>query len=346
MENQKETKLKLFLGILAIALCGSLVMNYMLLSANDNAATQDNDEAVDEVSSQEEPATPSLPVTQLTPYVISQSDYAIKGGKYKARIVLAVDDTTYHQEFYVDGKRLNTNGVYEVQTSSVGLKKYSGSVSYVDPVSGDSIRKSFIGNYSVGEPAVTISNTDFNIMYSNYENKFAISVPGVSNDKVKVSVSGAQVKQQSGLWVIVPEESVKSVKINVSAEIEGKMLPMGIRDYRVKRLPAPQAYLSVREREYASGSVIPFSSFMHQSAKLIASYGPDGLLSLPFKITSFTVMINGVMTKCEGNHFSKEVLDRIAKLKAGSMIVITDINAVTPDGDKEYRLTPILFELK
>lgn len=345
MENPKETKLKLLAGILVIALCGSVVMNYMLLSHNHNEAASDNVAAAEETE-QEEPASPSTPVCQLMPYVISQSDYAIKGGKYKARIVLAVDDTTYHQEFYVDGKRLNTNGVYEVQTSSVGLKKYSGSVSYVDPVSGDSIRKPFIGSYSVGEPAVTISNTDFNIMYSNYENKFAISVPGVSNDKVKVSVSGAQVKQQSGLWVIVPEETSRLVKVTVSAEIDGKMLPMGIRDYRVKRLPAPQAYLSVREREYASGSVIPFSSFMHQSAKLIASYGPDGLLSLPFKITSFTVMINGVMTKCEGNHFSKEVLDRIAKLKAGSMIVITDINAVTPDGDKEYRLTPILFELR
>lgn len=343
MENQKETKLKLFVGILAIALCGSVAMNYMLLSPDHNDATQDETAAEETV--QEEVITPAIPVSQMTPYIIPQSDYVIKGFPYKARIVLAVDDTTYQQQFYVEGKRLNKNGRYEAVPSTIGLKKYSGSVSYVDPVSGDTIRKSFIGNYSVGEPAVTISNTDFNIMYSNYENKFAISVPGVSNDKVKVSVSGAQVKQQSGLWVIVPGESAKSVKINVSAEIEGKMLPMGTRDYRVKRLPAPQAFFSFHEKEYASGSNIPRSSLMHQSAKLIASYGPDGLLSLPFKISSFEVMINGVMTKCKGDRFSEEVLDRIAKLKVGSMIAFTDIKAVTPAGDKEIRLDPVFYRI-
>lgn len=343
MENQKENKLKLFVGILAIALCGSVVMNYMMLSSNNNADVQD-DPATEETAVQEKPATPAARTSELTPYVISQSDYAIKGCKYKARIVLAVDDTTYHQEFYVDGKRLNNNGVYEVQTSSVGLKKYSGSVSYVDPVSGDSIQKSFSGNYSVCEPAVAVSNVDMNVMYRGYENKFSISVPGVSNDKVKVSVAGAAVKQSNNLWIIVPDESTRYVKVTVSAEIEGKMLPMGTRDYRVKPLPTPQAYFSARDKEYASGSFITPSIFLHQSAKLIASYGPDGLLSLPFKITSFTVMINGVMTKCEGNHFSKEVLDRIAKLKKGSMIVINDIKAETPTGNS-ILLAPVFYTL-
>lgn len=342
MENQKENKLKLFVGILAIALCGSVVMNYMLLSSNHNEATQ-NEAAIEETV-QEEITTPAVTASQMSPYIIPQSDYVIKGGKYKAQIVLAVDDTTYRQQFYVEGKRLNKNGVYETVASTIGLKKYTGSVSYVDPFTGDSVQKSFSGNYSVGEPAVAVSNVDMNIMYRGYENKFSISVPGVSNDKVKVSVAGATIKQSNNLWIIVPDESTRYVKVNVSAEIDGKMLPMGCKDYRVKPLPAPQAYFSARDKEYASGSFITPSIFLHQSAKLIASYGSDGLLSLPFKITSFTVMINGVMTKCEGNHFSKEVLDRIAKLKKGSMIVITDINAVTPTGNS-ILLAPVFYTL-
>lgn len=338
MENLKEARLKLCIGVLVIALLGSIAMNYMLLNHDD--ATQKN--AVVEEAVQEEPSTPSPMV--LTPYVISQSDYVIQGDQYKAQIVLAVDNTTYHQEYYVEGKRLNTNGVYEVAASSVGMKKYKGSVAYVDPVTGDSIQKSFSGNYTVSQPAVTISNTELNMMYSNYDNKFAISVPGVSNDKVKVSATGATVKQKSDLWIIVPGESSRIVTINVSAEINGKTLPIGSRDYRVKRLPIPQAYFSARDKEYFSGSMIPPSTLTHSSGTIIASYGPDGLLNVPFTVSSFATTINGITTKAEGDHLSNEQRAMINKMKAGSTLVIKDIRAHTPNGHTLI-LAPIVLTL-
>jgi len=191
---------------------------------------------------------------------------------------------------------------------------------------------------------VTISNTDLNIMYRGYENKFSISVPGVSNDKVKVSVTGAQVKQQGGLWIITPGEGAKSVKISVNAELDGKMQPMGSQEYRVKALPDPQAYFSARDKEYASGSNIAPSTLTHNTGVITASYGPDGLLDLPFKVTKFRTIINGVTTESNGNKFTRDQLNQIGKLKKGGLVVLQDIRAVGPGG-QEKRLSPIILTL-
>jgi len=340
MENQKERKLKFLVAFLIIVLFGSVAWNYILFSSNDRSTTPEN-----VAMTEEETTTPLTSVIQLTPYVISTSDYVMRGDKYSAQVVLAVDDTTYHPEFYIDGAKLNGRGVYEVLASSVGMKKYTGWVSYIDPVSGDSIRKSFNGKYTVNEPAVVISNTDLNLMYSNYENKFSISVPGVPNDKITVSATGATVKQNNGLWGIIPEESSRAVKISVSAEIDGKIRLMGTKDYRVKQLPSPQVYLSVKDREYGSGSSVALNLLANKDATLVASYGPDGLLMVPFKITSFAVTLNGIILKAEGNHFSEAQLGRIHKAMKGSVLVIQDICAQTPNG-KNLRLDPIVLTVK
>ena len=284
-----------------------------------------------------------LRVNKLNAYVIPNSNYVIRGGKYSAQIILAAVDSTQRPEYYVEGQRINDHGIYEVSASGVGLKKYSGWIAYQNPSTGEMENLPFNSEYSVGEPAVTISNTDLNIMYRGYENKFSISVPGVSNDKVKVSVNGAQLKQQGGLWIITPGESAKSVTITVSAELDGKMQPMGSKEYRVKALPKPGAYFKSGEKEYSDGN-ISRGALLNSSATVIASYGPDGLLDLPYQITAFKVNINGVISEAKGNKFTRDQFDRLGKLKMGAIVVITDIRAKGPDG-KEVRLSPIPLSL-
>ena len=284
-----------------------------------------------------------LRVNKLQAYVIPNSNYVIRGGKYSAQIILAAVDSTQRPEYYVDGQRINDQGRYEVATSSVGLRKYSGWIAYQDPSTGEKQNLPFRSEYSVGEPAVTISNTDLNIMYRGYENKFAISVPGVANDKLKISVNGASVSQQGVLWIIKPTDNAKNVTISVTAELDGKMQPMGSQEYRVKALPKPGAYFKSGENEYSDGN-ISRGALLNKSATVIASYGPDGLLDLPFQITSFKVNINGTLTEAKGNKFTRDQLDRLGKLKMGAIVVITDIRAKGPDG-KETRLSPIPLSL-
>jgi gliding motility-associated protein GldM len=284
-----------------------------------------------------------LRVNKLNAYVIPNSNYVIRGGKYTARIILAAVDSTQTPEYYIEGQRINDHGIYEVAASGVGLKKYSGWISYQNPSTGEMENLPFNSEYSVGEPAVTISNNDLNIMYRGYDNKFSISVPGVANDKVKVSVSGAAVHQQGGLWIIKPGDGPKTVTISVSAELDGKMQPMGSKEYRVKALPKPGAYFKSGEKEYNEGN-ISRGALLNNSATVIASYGPDGLLDLPYQITAFKVNVNGVISEARGNKFTREQLDRMGKLKMGAIVIITDIRAKGPDG-KEVRLAPIPLSL-
>ena len=285
-----------------------------------------------------------LRVNKLNAYVIPNSNYVIRGGKYTAHIILAAVDSTQRPEYYVEGQRINDQGVYEVSASGVGLKKYSGWIAYQNPSTGEMENLPFSSEYSVGEPAVTISNNDLNIMYRGYENKFSISVPGVANDKVKVTVNGASVKQQGGIWIIKPGDAAKSVSISVSAELDGRMQPMGSKEYRVKALPRPGAYFKSGENEYNGEKPIPRSGLLNPSATVIASYGPDGLLDLPFQIAGFRANINGVYLESKGNKFTREQLDRLGKLKPGNSVIITDIRAKGPDG-KEIRLSPIPLTL-
>ena len=285
-----------------------------------------------------------LRVNKLNAYVIPNSNYVIRGGKYSAQIILAAVDSTQRPEYYVEGQRLNDHGIYEVAASGIGVKKYSGWIAYQNPSTGEMENLPFSSEYSVGEPAVTISNNDLNIMYRGYDNKFSISVPGVANEKVKVNVNGASVRQQGGVWIIKPGDNTKSVTISVSAELDGKMQSMGSRDYRVKALPKPGAYFKSGENEYNGERPIPRSALLNTASTVIASYGPDGLLDLPFQITGFRANINGVLVESKSNKFSKEQLDRMAKLKPGNSVIITDIRAKGPDG-KETRLSPIPLTL-
>ena len=284
-----------------------------------------------------------LRVNKLNAYVIPNSNYVIRGGRYTAQIILAAVDSTQRPEYYIEGQRINDQGIYEVAASGVGLKKYSGWIAYQNPSTGEMENLPFQSEYSVGEPAVTISNTDLNIMYRGYDNKFSISVPGVSNDKVKVSVSGASVHQSGGLWIIKPGEGSKSVTIAVSAELDGRMQSMGNKEYKVKALPTPSAWFSAKDKEYTSGNIAP-SVITNAAGVITASYGPDGLLDLPFKVTGFRAIINGMTSQSNGNQFTKDQLAQIGKLKKGANVIIQDIRAEGPGGQKK-NLSPLVFTL-
>ena len=275
-----------------------------------------------------------LRVNKLNAYVIPNSRNVIRGGKYTAQIILAAIDSTQTPEYYVEGQRINDQGIYEVPASALGTKKFHGWISYLNPTSNQMEQLPFESEYSVMEPSVTISNTDLNIMYRGFDNKFSVSVPGIAPDKLRVTVNGATARQQGGLWIIKPNSGVRSVSISVSAEIDGKVQSMGSKEYKVKALPKPQAFLKYGDAEYDGNAGIPRNAIISPQSQIIASYGPDGLLDLPFRVVSFKANINGVFTESQGNKFSRDQLNRIEKLKKGQQVTITDIRAESPSGER------------
>ena len=268
-------------------------------------------------------------------------EYIMQGQHYRARIVSAMLDTTDVPKVFINGQEI-TNGVYDVACGTPGQYKYSGYMM----VTGDTTRHSFTGQYTVGAPSATISNTDLNIMYRDYNNPFSISVPGTPDDKVKVSCSGASVSKSGKLWIIVPKGAAERLNIEVAAEVDGKIMPMGKQEYRVKDLPTPNAYFAKGNNYYPDDKgCVPRKDLLDASAKVVADYGPDGLVQAKFTISSFSVKLpSGKVLPCTGDKIDKKVLGELNKLKAGSQVTIVSIKAKNPGG-KEVAMRPLPLQM-
>ncbi len=283
-----------------------------------------------------------LRVNKMEALVIPSSRYVIQGAKYSAQIVLAAIDTTQKPTYMINGSRIGDNGIYEFTANGIGTHTYNGTIDIKDP-SGSIVSYPFESDYSVGEPSVTISNTDLNIMYRDYDNKFSISVPGIANDKLNVQAKGATIKQEKGMWLIRPNTNSKEVTIMVAAELNGRMESMGEGKYRVKELPTPGAYFKSGKIEIAEGR-ISRSALLNEDASVIASYGPDGLLDLKYTITSFHLRTPIGLRPSNSNKFTKQQLADLKKLKQGAMVTITNIRAKGQNG-KEVPLRGVFLTL-
>lgn len=267
-------------------------------------------------------------------------DYVIKGQRYQARIVSAMVDTNQVPRVFIDGVEYE-NGIYDVPASVPGPHEYCGYMLVGD----DTTKYNFCGKYLVGEPTATVSNTDLNIIYRGYDNPFSISVPGVSPDKLEVRCAGAAVSKSKDLWIIKPGDAVKDVAtIEVFAKMDGKTVSMGQTQYRVKNLPKPDAYFEINGVP-TEDTRIARSALLNRNNKIIASYGPDGLIQAKFTITSFQFKTpTGAAFVVKGDAFDARSIEVIRKLKQGNMITLQYIKAMGPDG-KEVQLRPLPIEL-
>ena len=206
-------------------------------------------------------------------------------------------------------------------------------------------RVPFTREFTVGEPSATISNTDLNIMYRGYNNPFSISVPGVSADQLEVKCKQASVKKQNNVWVIKPNaNSADALAIEVYANMGGRSMLMGSHKYRVKNLPRPDAYFEING-EVTEDTKISLRHLTDPKTKIVASYGPDGLIQAKFDIVGFQVKLQtGASLAVRGDRFDAKVLAAIKKLKQGNTINIMYIKAKGPDG-QEVQLRGLPIEL-
>ncbi len=286
-----------------------------------------------------------LRVNKFSAHIIPSAKYVMKGQKYSAQVLFAAIDSTQALEYYVNGQKLNSKGVYEVIANNVGPQKIKGQIGYKDP-QGVMQYLAFEDDYMVTEPAATISNTELNIIYRTHPNPFSISVPGVSSDLLEVKCSHAKViKQADGQWIINPPKNTPDrLTIEVYANVNGTMLAMGAQEYRVRDLPKPSAYFEV-DGELIDEGKVSFVKLRNPNNKFIASYGADGLVQAKFEIVSFQVRLpSGTSISVQGNQFNKRALDAISKLQLGSTIIIMSIKAKGQDG-AEQSLKSLVIEL-
>lgn len=278
-------------------------------------------------------------VNKILPLIVPNSSYVMKGSKYSAQIVLSAVDSTAKPTYYINGQRLNDDGIYEVSATQTGTFKYSGSIRLPLPGVLDTTQYNewtFEGEYVVGEPSATISNEDLNVVYRGIDNKFSISVPGVGIDDIDVRVAGGTAKKISGGRYIINPTQDEDITITVSADMEGKSVQMGSVKYRVKYIPDPKSFVQYRDaggviRQIQEGRLskdILRSNDFH----IIASYGEDELIQANFEVISFTMTTIYGSVNADGSRLTKRQLTDIDRLERNDIITFKNIKAKGPDG--------------
>jgi gliding motility-associated protein GldM len=279
-------------------------------------------------------------VNQIKAYVIANSENVVRGGAYRANIILSAEDSTQRPNVYVNGRMLDPSrrGLFEITTSKSGIFPVQG---YLEMRRGDGTLQKypFAQKYTVVEPMATISNTLMNVLYAGINNKVSISVPGVPNNLINATINNGSLSRSGDVWIAKPTAIGKECVISVTATMDGRSREVARTNFRVRPLPEPRAFILYQDnngidRRYKGGT--GFSKAKLLSAPGIIAALDDDLLEVDFTVLSFKTLIydsmgNTLVEDSQGSHFAERQITQIRGLVRGKRLWISAIKAVGPD---------------
>jgi gliding motility-associated protein GldM len=224
--------------------------------------------------------------------------------------------------------------------TSPGLQKYAGFVS-VPNGSGKTDTYHFKSEYYVAQPSVTVSATNMNVLYIGVNNPVSLSVSGIPAEDLLPSISGGTLRpgKTKGSWTATVPPGIKQTTISVSVKLNGVMKKMGAENFRVKRLPDPDAYICNKKNGFVS------RDNLISAGRIVARMPDDFEFDYSFKVVSFRMTMqrgfNIYHYNAQGENLTNEMTDQIRKTNRGQAIIFEDIVVRGPEGsDREL---PPLF---
>jgi len=310
----------------------------------------------------------SFKFNYIIPTVTTNTSYVMQGNEYEAKVFVAATDTTQDLEIFVGPYTTTTNadgslsyepssqstkipiddsgmGVYRVRAGSVGEKSWGGVIKMRAP-DGSTRTYKFDQKYSVGMPNVVVSPTAMNVLYQGIQNPLDISVPGVGSDKLTVRMTNGDIKRGKykdyrGEYVAQPRTVGQNAQIIVSANIDGKVQSFPPVEFRVRRLPDPEA----RFANMKEGNVLRSVAAAQQ---VVTAVLENFEFDLTYTVTGFTVSVNDkgfeITAESNSNRLTNKQKELIGNLRAGQKLIIEKIKAVGPDG-RTRDLNPIILKI-
>jgi len=304
----------------------------------------------------------------IVPTVTTNTSYVMQGNEYEARVFVAATDTTQDLEIFVGPYTTKTNpdgslgyepssqsvqlpidesgrGIYRVRPGSVGEKSWGGVIRMKAPDGGVRTFK-FDQKYSVGMPNVVVSPTAMNVLYQGIQNPLDVSVPGIGSDKLTVRMTNGDIKKGKyknyrGEYVAQPRTVGQNAQIIVSANIDGKVQTFPPVEFRVRRLPDPEA----RFANLKEGNVLRSVAAAQQ---VVTAVLENFEFDLTYTVTGFTVSVNDkgyeITAESNNNRLTDKQKSLISNLRAGQKLIIEKIRAVGPDG-RTRDLNPIILKI-
>ncbi|MDO5665316.1 MAG: gliding motility protein GldM [Bacteroidia bacterium] len=281
-------------------------------------------------------------VNQINAYVIPESKVIIQGGTYNARIVLSAEDSTQTPKIFVNGNTLDplAKGLFSAGSGRVGTFPVEG---YVEMTGGDGsiMRRNFSDSYTVIEPMATIAPTLMNVLYAGIENEISISVPGITPQDVSATMTNGSLIRKGNLWVAKPATVGQDATVSISARTGTQTRQLAAKSFRVRALPDPTPYIEYTD---ANGNLAMFKGGALSKAVLVNTPGikaaiDDGILNIPFRVTSFRTVFfdsmgNAIPEVSNGSQFSERQMEQIRRLQRGKYFYISGVKAIGPDGSE------------
>ena len=148
-------------------------------------------------------------VNKLDAFVIPEKTTLYPGETFAANIVMAAVDTTMRPEIYINGQHVNLHGgKYSFGVGGVGEHSFGGYI-LTHNAAGESIRREFSQKYSVipAPSGATVAADLMNVLYAGFQNPMSVSVPGMPQNAVSVSMAGGTLTSKGdGHYVAVPTD--------------------------------------------------------------------------------------------------------------------------------------------
>jgi gliding motility-associated protein GldM len=269
-----------------------------------------------------------LKISNVEAAVSNPNGMIMKGSSGEAEVFLVAFDESIQAEAHVGGRTIPMRGgkaKIPFSGSNIGPSAVAGYISYRN-ASGESEKRNFKFEYYVVEPSLAVSPTKMNVFYLGVDNPVEISVSGVSQKDINLSINNGTMTPvgQSGSYIVKPV-SMGKCNISVTAMVNGEQKNMGTREFRVKRVPNPEPSLFNITGKSVTRSQL--SSVQGVVAKMPLDFDFD----LPFDVLSFTIeVISGGDMKVESsnsNRFTEAQRNLMTGAKVGSKIWITNIKA-------------------
>ena len=279
---------------------------------------------------------------QFSAVAVAPTSYIIAGQPYTAEVFLTAYDSRSNPSIQIGGSSIpvkDGKGSYSVGTSREGIFTWSGIVT-VKGTDGSVKRYTTPEQkYQVARPSAVVSPDKMNVFYIGVPNPVSISAPGIPKESLKISMSGGQISGSNGKY-IVSVSSAGDAKVNVSADIGGKVQLIGSTQFRVKRIPDPKA-------KFAGKTGGAMSSVIIKSQNAIFAMLDNFDFDAKFSVTRFTIVIakprqDVIIMNGTGNTFNAAMKTAIASVTPGSRVIFDNIVAVGPDGTQR-QLDPIVL---
>ena len=293
--------------------------------------------------------------------VLPKTTYVMTGQDYEADIFIAASDTTRKFDVkYARGvsdfskakgniqKLSSKDGVVKLKFTATteGVQNYAGIVEMIDPETGNIEPYPFQSSFTVAPPSATVAPTQMMIFYQGLQNPISVSAPGISHDKIEVSISKGEIIKgsQPGLYLVEVPSNERTTTVTATAMVDGNRVVLGSYDFRIKRVPSPEAKIA----GISSGKIT--KEELQAAAAIIPDMGDFEFGDYQYSIVSYTLAtISGGDYKTSGTirggAFNQEANDIIRTAKKGQKLFFENIQAKGPDGQPRT-LNPINIEIK